>query len=279
MSAGRSSQDAACFSVERTKYLMLSKSMPERSAPQRGIGLRSNRSQRLEPELEHPLRLVLQGGDVGDHVGGQAASCGGAGGVGVGPAEVVAAERRERLLLGERGCRFRSGRHSDCLPLGIVVPGRSAGTVVVVGASDIGGIPAERGWCTRSRPARWWPAAARGCRAARRTPAVSASHSSGNSAATWATGQWCWHSCAPVPASPGLRSVAAGGEHLGQRVGPRTGGAGGGDLLRGRSDQLDGPAARRSPAPRPRRRVRPGSAGRPRRGRRSRARSGPGRRR
>ena len=42
MSAGSSSQLAACFSVDRTKYLMLSKSMPDRSAPQVGIGLRPN---------------------------------------------------------------------------------------------------------------------------------------------------------------------------------------------------------------------------------------------
>src|ERR1700761_8848243 len=40
MSAGRSSHDSACFSVERTKYLMLSKSMPDRSEPQFGMGLR-----------------------------------------------------------------------------------------------------------------------------------------------------------------------------------------------------------------------------------------------
>src|SRR5206468_5397451 len=42
MSAGRSSQLAACFSVERTKYLMFSKSMPDRSEPQVGMGLRLN---------------------------------------------------------------------------------------------------------------------------------------------------------------------------------------------------------------------------------------------
>ena len=42
MSAGRSSQLVACFSVERTKYLMLSKSIPSSSAPQVGIGLRPN---------------------------------------------------------------------------------------------------------------------------------------------------------------------------------------------------------------------------------------------
>src|SRR3954471_10779505 len=38
MSAGSSSHDVACFSDDRTKYLMLSKSMPDRSAPQLGIG-------------------------------------------------------------------------------------------------------------------------------------------------------------------------------------------------------------------------------------------------
>ena len=32
---------AACFSVDRTKYLMLSKSMPDRSAPQVGMGFLS----------------------------------------------------------------------------------------------------------------------------------------------------------------------------------------------------------------------------------------------
>ena len=42
MSAGSSSQDVACFSVERTKYLMLSKWIPDRSAPQCGIGFLSN---------------------------------------------------------------------------------------------------------------------------------------------------------------------------------------------------------------------------------------------
>lgn len=41
MSSGSSSQLVACFSVERTKYLMLSKSIPDRSAPHDGIGLRS----------------------------------------------------------------------------------------------------------------------------------------------------------------------------------------------------------------------------------------------
>ena len=43
MSSGRSSQLVACFSVERTKYLMLSKSMPDRSEPHQGMGFLSNR--------------------------------------------------------------------------------------------------------------------------------------------------------------------------------------------------------------------------------------------
>ncbi len=47
MSSGRSSQDSACFSVDRTKYLMLSKSMPERSEPQFGMGFFSNRRRPL----------------------------------------------------------------------------------------------------------------------------------------------------------------------------------------------------------------------------------------
>ncbi len=40
MSSGRSSHEVACFSVDRTKYLMLSKSIVERSEPHVGIGLR-----------------------------------------------------------------------------------------------------------------------------------------------------------------------------------------------------------------------------------------------
>src|ERR1700753_4492385 len=47
MSAGKSPHDSACFSVDRTKYLMLSKSMPDRSEPQFGIGLRPKYSSPL----------------------------------------------------------------------------------------------------------------------------------------------------------------------------------------------------------------------------------------
>src|ERR1019366_5872315 len=51
MSSGRSSQVCACFSVERTKYLMFSKSMPERSAPHVGMGFLRN--------MERPLSRFL----------------------------------------------------------------------------------------------------------------------------------------------------------------------------------------------------------------------------
>src|SRR5579863_5109502 len=50
MSAGRSSHDSACFSVDLTKYLMLSKSMPDRSAPKEGMGLR--------PKYLRPFSLI-----------------------------------------------------------------------------------------------------------------------------------------------------------------------------------------------------------------------------
>ncbi len=43
MSAGRSSQVAACFSVDFTKYLMFWKSIPVRSEPQLGMGFLPNR--------------------------------------------------------------------------------------------------------------------------------------------------------------------------------------------------------------------------------------------
>ncbi|OEI69675.1 Uncharacterized protein Cus16_0284 [Curtobacterium sp. ER1/6] len=58
----------------------------------RGHRLAVEQRQRLEAELAHPLRLVLAGGDVADHLVGDAASSGGTGTVGVGPAELVLAE-------------------------------------------------------------------------------------------------------------------------------------------------------------------------------------------
>src|SRR4029453_17274190 len=105
MSAGRSSHVAACFSVERTKYLMLSKSMPSRLEPHCGIGfllnVRSARSRlpsipsgsfffdgahRAQPTLEHPPRLVFFGRDVTHYRFGQSALRAGARLIGVHPA-------------------------------------------------------------------------------------------------------------------------------------------------------------------------------------------------
>jgi hypothetical protein len=51
MSSGSSSQDSACCSVERTKYLMLSKSIPVRSEPQVGIGFLPNSFRPLSRSL------------------------------------------------------------------------------------------------------------------------------------------------------------------------------------------------------------------------------------
>ena len=92
MSAGRSSQVAACFSVDFTKYLMLSKSMPDRSEPHVGIGFLSNSRRPLSRFLSIHSRLVLAGRDVADDLLGQAAARVGAGSVGVGPAVLVGAD-------------------------------------------------------------------------------------------------------------------------------------------------------------------------------------------
>ena len=60
MSSGRSSQDVACFSVDRTKYLMLSKSMPDRSEPQVGMGFLPNSRRPLSRRSSIHSRLVLR---------------------------------------------------------------------------------------------------------------------------------------------------------------------------------------------------------------------------
>src|ERR1700749_2000692 len=60
MSAGSSSQLAACFSVDRTKYLMFSKSMPDRSEPQVGIGLWGDSGTALRPRGRDEVVEVLE---------------------------------------------------------------------------------------------------------------------------------------------------------------------------------------------------------------------------
>src|SRR5712691_10885559 len=152
MSAGRSSQLAACFSVERTKYLMLSKSMSARSAPQVGS----------------------------------------AGDVRVRPAELVPGQLLDLLVLGQyRTVRIRGhGRgHINVLPAKRGVE-RATGVVLVAAAGGLAvgaaaGTEVVHTSSPRASVARrctWVPSS---CSKAR----VSASQSCGNSVATCATGQ------------------------------------------------------------------------------------------
>ena len=92
MSSGRSSQEVACFSVDFTKYLMFWKSMPVRSEPQLGIGLLAEQPQRLQAQVEHPLRLVLARRDVADDLVVEAALAVAPAVSTVGPAVLVGAE-------------------------------------------------------------------------------------------------------------------------------------------------------------------------------------------
>ncbi len=130
-----------------------------------------------------------------------------AGEVGVGPAVLVAADALElRVELLDR-C------HAGVLPVEVDV----AGCVVVperAACRDAG-----RWWCRRRRRGRWSPAAGRGVPSSRAKTSVSASHSCGNSAATWATGQWCWQSWSPARRGADRRGVAVAGERLGEDVG------------------------------------------------------------
>ena len=92
MSAGSSSHVAACFSDDRTKYLMLSKSMPDRSAPQLGMGFLSNSRRPFSRKSSIHSGSLLSALDLADLRLGQTTRRGGTGSVGVGPAERVAAE-------------------------------------------------------------------------------------------------------------------------------------------------------------------------------------------
>ena len=117
----------------------------------------------------------------------------GAGDVAVGPAEAVAAERVDLLVL--RQGAFGGGRHRVQLP-----PGR----VAVLGT----------GTCVVQTPSPWAMVASRWTYvpSTRSNARVSASHSCGNSAATCATGQWCWQIWTPAAALLRGRSVAVGGQ-------------------------------------------------------------------
>src|ERR1700729_1096869 len=149
--------------------------------------------QALEPHLEHPLRLVLPRRNVPDHLFGQAAACGCSGHVRVGPAELVRAEPFKLLLRG--GCHMTS-------PLGFfsgvysLVTGTSTARRAAAFPTPV--------TCVVQMPSPCAIVASRctGVPSSLPKASVSASHSCGNSAATCATGQWCWHSCSPAAPSP-----------------------------------------------------------------------------
>ena len=170
--------------------------------------LAAEQPQALEAQVEHPLRLVLLRRDVPHHVLVDRPRCAAA------PAASASAQPYSYLP-----------RAASCSSW---VRGWTICSVIVSVLISGCGIRLQRGdrlgrecaWCTPRRRARWWPGAARGCRPAGRSPAVSASHSWGNSAATWATGQWCWHSCPPEAIAGRVGSVALGGQRLGERLGP-----------------------------------------------------------
>src|SRR5262249_43290528 len=125
------------------------------------------------------LRLALLAGDVLDDVLVQTAGRGGTRLVGVGPTEVVAADPLQL------GVQFFDGGHElTALSTWLLLDGLCGMQVV-------------------QTPSPWAMVASR-CTCEPRTrliASVSASHSCGNSCATWETGQCCWHSWSPTTGS------------------------------------------------------------------------------
>ena len=128
----------------------------------------------LQPQVEHPLRLVLQPGDVGHDLGRETTLRRRTGHVGVRPAPLVAAQGGKVLVLGLPGADWPCGRRvlglshvEDCLS--VVV----RGTWVVQTPSP---------WAMVASRWTWTPSSRENAR-------VSTSHSCGNRSATWATGQ------------------------------------------------------------------------------------------
>ena len=176
MSSGRSSHECGLLLGRAHEVLDVVEVDARQVRAPRRHRLLLEQPQALEPQVEHPLRLVLERGDVAHDVLGQAAARVGAGGVGVGPAVLVAAEARR--------ARWWVDRRSSSGPLrGVVhdVHRCRWGTSVVQTWSP---------WAMVARRWTWVPSSSANA-------SVSASHSCGNSAATCATGQWCWQSWSP----------------------------------------------------------------------------------
>ena len=137
MSSGSSSQEVACFSVDRTKYLMLSKSIADRSEPQVGIGLRSksfrpfSRRSSIHCGSFFSAEMSRTTSSLRPRLRGRA------GDVGVGPAVLVAAEALEL------GVELLDRCHEGVLPVDAVELGelgRVASRWVAAGRRrDVGG--------------------------------------------------------------------------------------------------------------------------------------------
>ena len=135
-------------------------------------GLAVEQLQALQPQVEHPLGLVLLARDVADDLFGQAAAGGRARHVRVSPAELVSVKA---LKLGVCGCGHTEIASDLRCGYGLVRVVRSVGAVMcVVQIPSPCAMVASR--CT-------------GVPRSRANASVSASHSWGNSAATCATGQ------------------------------------------------------------------------------------------
>src|SRR5207302_1852777 len=141
--------------------------------------------------VKHPLRLVLPRRDIPDHLFGQAAAPGRPGHVRIGPAEPVRAQPFELFL--------RGGRHMKS-PLGFFswVFSMATGSSTVLAGLAFPILVT----CVVQMPSPCAIVASRctGVPSSLPNASVSASHSCGNSAATCATGQWCWQSCSPASA-------------------------------------------------------------------------------
>ena len=195
---------AACFSLERTKYLMLSKSMPDRSEPQVGMGLRwkSLRPFRRRSSIHCGSFFFAEMSRTTSSLRPRLAAAPATSRVG--PAELVAADALELgVELFDGGhvvtCSFVGGRLSWSA-------GRAVCGMQVVQTPSPWAMVASR--CT------WRPST-------RPMASVSASHSCGNSWATWETGQCCWHSCSPADRAASRTEAAypSSVKHLGQHLG------------------------------------------------------------
>src|SRR5262249_20759525 len=153
---------------------------------------------------------TLAGGDIADHCFGEPALRGRACHVRVGPAELVRAKTFKLVISG-------GGRHIVepsglvwCSPADEFCGTGSCGTCSCTTDAHV--------TCVVQIPSPWAMVARRrtGVPSSRPNASVSASHSCGNSAATCATGQWCWQICSPWPTTaaalviPGVALPGAG---------------------------------------------------------------------